>query len=544
MDFDELMEHGSQAQAEADYEQAVDYFSRAVALRPDDPDARLSRAIALRDGGRDQEARLEIEYILGHFEETDILAIAHQLLGHFAFVQDDYRAAVREHRRSIALDPRNTSHQADLADCLFFLGHPSAALRHYRPALHNPLGNPRWREHLWKQAVLHASLGQWRAMSRCAEDFLALYGWKHELSPYAAVYAALADPSRASALREVCPRGWPRPVLDFIARPDRLRPGKDRVQQIEAQVYEALFWIRTGDVPGGRARLRSLEGQACRQVFEVALAQIWLRHRRPARPRPERIGIWLWGADQQQLDDVAPWLAQQGRLGELCLALELGARPPDCRPVLEFLERADPLVVVRLLSQLPELLEEAKARLDSSHRWLHRLKQVPHLESLTVIHVPRRRAARLRVSGVVDNFQLQVLLADLLVPLGWPGKRPLAEIAGLFRGQGFANHPEESGHGVWNLYRYDALQSDGRLRPFLEGDDPTRHWVWSEGSFYDIPLWQGERVLLLGPPAAKRTFNASRIFELLPARVELIEETGADPWLARLPRAKIPIKPV
>ena len=535
MDYDQHLELGSQAQAQADYDQAVEHYSRALRMRPDAPDALLSRAIALRDGGRDREARSDINHILRHVEDTEIRAIAHQLLGHFAFVQDDYRAAVPEHRRSIALDPRNTSHEADLADCLFFLGHPSAALRHYRPALNNPLGNPRWREHLWKQAVLHASLGQWRAMSRRAEDFLSLYGWKHELSAYAAVYAALADPSRAQALREECPPGWPRPVLDFIVRPGRLRPGKDRVQQIEAQVYEALFHIRGGDLPGGQAGLRSLEGQPCRQIFEVALAQAWLRHRRLARPRPERIGIWLWGADQQQLDEVAPWLAQQGRLGELCLALELGARPPDCRPVLELLERADPMVVVRLLSQLPELRELAKPRLDPSQRWLHRLQQVPYREDLTVIHVARRRAARLRVSGVADNFQLQVLLSDLLVPLGWPGKRPLAEIAGLFRGQGFANHPEESGHGVWNLYRYDAIQSDGHLRPFLDGDDPTRHWVWSESSFYDIPLWQGERVLLVGPPAAVRTFNASRIFELMPAQLELIEETAADPWLARLP---------
>lgn len=539
MDFNTHIEMGSQAQA--DYEQAVEHYTRALRLQPDDPDARLSRAIALRDGGRDQEARADIEHILRHVEDSDTRAIAHQLRGHFAFVQDNYRAAVREHRRSIALDPRNTSHQADLADCLFFLGHSSAALRHYRPALNNPLGNPRWREHLWKQAVLHASLGQWRAMSRAAEDFLALYGWKHELSPYAAVYAALADPSRAPALREKCPRGWPRPVLDFVIRPDRLRPPKDMVQQTEARVYEALFHIRSGDLARGQAGLQALDGRPCQQIFEVALAQAWLRPRRLPRPRPDRIAIWLWGADQQQLDDVSPWLARQGRLGELSLALELGAQPPDCQPVLEFLDRADPQALIRLLSQLPELRELAKSRLDSGHPWLQRLRQVPHREELTVIHVARRRAARVRVSGVVDNYQLQVLLADLLVPLGWPGKRPLAEIAGLFRGQGFANHPEESGHGVWNLYRYDALQSDGRLHPFLAGEDRTRHWVWSEGSFFDIPLWQGERVLLLGPPAAVRTFNASRVFELMPAQVELIEETEADPWLKNLREAGCPV---
>lgn len=76
-----------------------------------------------------------------------------------------------------------------------------------------------------------------------------------------------------------------------------------------------------------------------------------------------------------------------------------------------------------------------------------------------------------------------------------------AGVAAIWRGHGFQYHPFEVAQGVWNLYRYDALQPDGSLPMFLENEaDTTR--------------FQGEAVLILGPPAAVRTFNAARCEEV------------------------------
>lgn len=165
-------------------------------------------------------------------------------------------------------------------------------------------------------------------------------------------------------------------------------------------------------------------------------------------------------------------------------------------------------------------------------------------EPLLVLHPSTGQGYRLRISGVADNFQLHLLLADALIPAdgaawGLPGERPAEEALAAVRGEG-----EQQGGsvvGLWNVYTWRAISPEGKLVKLV----PSEHWVWNEGRPADIEPFRaaGEkplRVVVLGPPAYERSWAAQRIFGgLIPSvDVEVLEADEVARWLQRLAKGE------
>jgi hypothetical protein len=128
------------------------------------------------------------------------------------------------------------------------------------------------------------------------------------------------------------------------------------------------------------------------------------------------------------------------------------------------------------------------------------MMQVLDDEPIVVLHPGEGKGFRVRLSGLADNFQLHTLLADALIgqfPGRWlRGARPArAEVAAARDGAVREGCP--GAHGAFNLWTWRGLKADGTLRDPMSG---SSHWIWNEGVPADIPSFDGERVVLLGPP--------------------------------------------
>jgi hypothetical protein len=145
-------------------------------------------------------------------------------------------------------------------------------------------------------------------------------------------------------------------------------------------------------------------------------------------------------------------------------------------------------------------LTEPATRLAEHHsgaEWLELILSVLHDEPVLVIEPSTRRGILARISGVVDNFQLQTLLMDAF-PRGLLSRPRVApEAVAVARGEG----PEEIDlyvPGALNMYIWAAVTP--RLELPDAGDfGAQRFWIWGEGRPEDIPVFEGRRVILLGP---------------------------------------------
>jgi hypothetical protein len=138
------------------------------------------------------------------------------------------------------------------------------------------------------------------------------------------------------------------------------------------------------------------------------------------------------------------------------------------------------------------------------------------------------------MSGVVDNFQLNVLLMEALP---WTGSRRVSRAAAAAaRGEG-PQQTKETVVGVWDLYSYAALGPGGTL-PEAGGEDeqPDETLIWDQGMPAHIPELDGHRVILLAPTAFDRSWRAQRMFVNLPATLEheLLDADAVAGWLARI----------
>lgn len=174
--------------------------------------------------------------------------------------------------------------------------------------------------------------------------------------------------------------------------------------------------------------------------------------------------------------------------------------------------------------------------------WLIKLVAVLDEEPLLVIEPSTRLGFRAKMSGVADNFQLHMLIMDVF-PLSEPSnhRRISEELASIARGDG-SQQSNESVTGVWNLYDWRALQPNKALP--IPGDQGYVHyWIWGEGTPADIPLFDQQRVVLLGPPAYERTWTANRIFDHLKAQLneyKTLTSAEVDDWLERIVTSSLP----
>ena len=164
------------------------------------------------------------------------------------------------------------------------------------------------------------------------------------------------------------------------------------------------------------------------------------------------------------------------------------------------------------------------AGLDPSCRRLGPLTTVLDDELLLVLEPSRGTGWIFRIGGISDNVQLHVLLSEEVgARRRGQAMRPDPRVVTVARGEGRAYVPFVPSRAVWNLYQWTALDAAGRLP---HPDDAPSHGqaVWDFGRPSDIELFDGMRVLLVGPAADERTFDTRRGFAAMRASVTL-EET-------------------
>ncbi|GEM49232.1 hypothetical protein [Deinococcus cellulosilyticus] len=214
-------------------------------------------------------------------------------------------------------------------------------------------------------------------------------------------------------------------------------------------------------------------------------------------------------------------------LSEECLAalddLELFWRPAIALLSVSPAARSEAAPLLPLLEPLSEHHEGA--------HWLSKLIPVMHEEPVVVLEPSTGLGIEGLLSGVVDNFQLHVLLMDVFPQKGlFKRKRTSERIIAVARGDG-PQEGEDHVEGCWNMYTHEALLGDLTL------SEASENWVWGEGTPSDIPVLEDRRVILLGPPTYHRTWNSMRMFSALKADLKVtrvLNERQVRSWLERI----------
>ena len=172
--------------------------------------------------------------------------------------------------------------------------------------------------------------------------------------------------------------------------------------------------------------------------------------------------------------------------------------------------------------------------------WLEMMLAVLDDEPIVVIEPQTTLGILGRISGVVDNFQLNVLLMDGIPRSGLFARRRVPRrVADIARGIG----PQQSNDtvtSVWNLYTWQAIES-GFALPDAGDYGSSDHWIWNEGAPDDIPVFDGHRVVLLGPASYPRSWQSQRMFADLPAALEIERKLSKEEihdWLQLMLTAK------
>jgi hypothetical protein len=182
-----------------------------------------------------------------------------------------------------------------------------------------------------------------------------------------------------------------------------------------------------------------------------------------------------------------------------------------------------------VFSASPELrfaaldLRDSAAKIEDFHEgghWLRLMLSVLEKEPILVIELETRLGILASISGVVDNFQLNVLLMDGFPRAGFLSRRRVPRrVADVALGRG----PQQSDDivtCVWNLYTWEAIVPGLRL-PDPGDFGSSACWIWNEGVPKDIPVFEDRRVILLGPPSYQRTWRSQRMFSRLPATLDI-----------------------
>lgn len=128
-------------------------------------------------------------------------------------------------------------------------------------------------------------------------------------------------------------------------------------------------------------------------------------------------------------------------------------------------------------------------------------------EPLLVMDRASGKAFRMRMSGIAGNYQLQTLLAGILVGGGHlPGQSPSPEAIAI------------SGTAVIDMNRLGDLPLATECFNFAE---PSGRWIWSETTPSRIPVIDGLRQLVLDPPVYRHVYKAVRFLPRVPGILEL-----------------------
>ena len=162
--------------------------------------------------------------------------------------------------------------------------------------------------------------------------------------------------------------------------------------------------------------------------------------------------------------------------------------------------------------------------------WLDKLFTVLFDEPVIVIDIDRKIGFSGKISGIVENFQLQHLLMSL--PFLNDGKSAISEeTLAVVNGTG-EQRSEKIIECKWNMYNLEVTENS-EWNDFIAGksDLPTDlsdTWIWSEGAPSHISVHNGYRVILLGKASYKRTSYAQRTFNSLRASIEIEKELSSE----------------
>jgi hypothetical protein len=255
----------------------------------------------------------------------------------------------------------------------------------------------------------------------------------------------------------------------------------------------------------------------------------------PPQPSPTR------GEGERQPPEAAHLRAARQRTSDTAAAWEaIGSFASKAIDVL-----TGSLAARRIARAVPGLCDNAAALAEQIPlvRDLVDLLAVEDDAIFLVLHPPTERGFRVQVAGIESNFQLQVLLADLLAgddSAGrLPAERPDPRVVAVYRGEG---RQQEAlvGRASFGMYSAGALRADLTLPDGLAGCD---QWLWGAMSPASIPYFDGERVILLGPPPFRMTCEVKRRFPRLRGDaqvVEVLDGEGVRSWLVRLVRPETP----
>jgi hypothetical protein len=190
------------------------------------------------------------------------------------------------------------------------------------------------------------------------------------------------------------------------------------------------------------------------------------------------------------------------------------------QPVLFLCQRADVRAALPQRQRLVEAVEEVREDFGTAG-WLRGLLLVLDDVALTVVDRTTGRGYRVTIGGIGDNFQLHTLLAARLIGSeseGWlPGTPPTPAMVAAADGTG---EPEPPG-GI--VGQFNLVDVNGK-------------WLWNEARPSDIPVTDGERVVVIDPPAYPRSWNAGRAYPLMTPTMRVdrqLSRQEAHDWLAR-----------
>ncbi|WP_117211413.1 hypothetical protein [Allorhizocola rhizosphaerae] len=154
--------------------------------------------------------------------------------------------------------------------------------------------------------------------------------------------------------------------------------------------------------------------------------------------------------------------------------------------------------------------------------WLYGLLRVLDDEPVIVLHPDSGRGFRLTIGGIGDNFQLHTLLAATLIGDPAQGKIPGEPIPPEWVAAATTGEDLEPSGGIGG--RFNLVDAGGK-------------WIWNEGRPADIPRLDGYRIVVLEKPPYERTWNAGRVYPLMPPSVTVdahLTPAEVSDWLAKI----------
>ena len=282
-----------------------------------------------------------------------------------------------------------------------------------------------------------------------------------------------------------------------------------------AQVVGGMAWQVADTTPV----LGVLVDRACEAMEDAARFLALHRELLGDPPAPEDAS-----AVQETVDQFAAAAASAEDPRRLAMAWF--AAPDWVQPVLFLSQRADVRAALPRRERLLRAVESVRENIDVA-TWLHGLLLVLDDAPLIVLHRQSGRGYRVTVSGIGNNAQLQTLLAARLTgepEAGWlPGTPPTPDMIAAADGSG----PVQPPGGI--VAQFSLADARGALLP-------------GAGRPADIPLLQGERVIVLDPPS-RAAWGPGRVYPLMQPSLRVDRQLTPDDAAAWLAKAQPALEP-